>query len=222
MEVISKLSAWQAGLYPVITREFCRNGSSLETLKQVLQAGARMVQLREKDPEKDGILKMAALFREWTSQYGAWLIINDHIDIALACGADGVHLGQNDIPCRVAKRIAPALIVGISTHSLEEVLAAENDGADYINIGPVFKTNTKAATIAPLGIGKAIEISRNIHIPFTVMGGIKEENLESLVSAGASRIAMITEITMSRDVRNKFKRMSEKLRSAWELRKGDI
>ena len=178
--------------------------------------------VEEKGLEKGGLLKRAALFRELTSQYGAWLIINDHVDIALACGADGVHLGQNDIPCRVANRIAPTLIVGISTHGLEEARAAENDGADYINIGPVFKTNTKAVAISPLGIAKAIEISRNIHIPFTLMGGIKEENLESLVRAGASRIAMITQITMARDVRTKFEKMSEKLRSASGLCQGNI
>jgi thiamine-phosphate pyrophosphorylase len=184
------------GLYAVITEKFCGNGSSVETLKQVLAGGVKLVQLREKDYPKNRILTMAKIFRKLTKKAGALLIINDYPDIALAVKADGVHLGQDDLPCAEVKKIAPGLIVGISTHNIKEALRAKADGADYINIGPVFQTKTKETKYNPLGLQKIKRISRLVNMPFTVMGGIKENNIREVISSGAKTVAMITEITM--------------------------
>lgn len=147
---------------------------------------------------------MAYQYRKETKKTGAKLIINDHIDIALAVEADGVHLGQDDLPCREAKKIAPDLIIGRSTHNLEEALQAEEDGADYINIGPVFATSTKINSYDPIGIDMIPLISSNIKLPFTVMGGIKEDNLKQVIHSGAGRIAMVTEITMADNIAEKI------------------
>ncbi|MFC1595844.1 thiamine phosphate synthase [Candidatus Margulisiibacteriota bacterium] len=199
-------------IYPVITEKFCRNGSSIETLKELIAAGVKIVQLREKDKSKQDILNLAAIFRTLTSKASVTLIINDHIDIALEVGADGVHLGQDDNPGSTARRQAPGLIIGVSTHNLEEARKAERDGATYINIGPIFATQTKTVGIHPLGVDMIKTISENISIPFTVMGGIKENNIKQLVAAGASRIAMVTEITQARDIGKKFSELRQLFR----------
>jgi thiamine-phosphate pyrophosphorylase len=187
------------GLYAVITEKFCRNGSSVETLKQVLAGGVKLVQLREKDYPKNRILSMAKKFRKLTKKAGALLIINDYLDIALTVKADGVHLGQEDLPCAEAKKIAPGLIVGMSTHNIQEALRAKADGADYINIGPVFSTKTKEIKYNSLGLQKIKQISRTVNMPFTVMGGIKECNVRKVIRWGAKTVAMITEITMNKN-----------------------
>jgi thiamine-phosphate pyrophosphorylase len=187
------------GVYPVITEKFCLNGSSIKTLREVLKGGAKIVQLREKDYPKNRILALAKKFRKLTKKAGALLIINDHIDIAIAVKADGVHLGQDDLSCAEAKKTAPGLIVGVSTHSMREALKAKADGADYINIGPVFPTKTKETSCNPLGLRKIKQISRAANMPFTVMGGIKESNIKEVLSAGAKTVAMITEITMNKN-----------------------
>jgi thiamine-phosphate pyrophosphorylase len=187
------------GVYPVITEKFCLNGSSIKTLKQVLKGGAKIIQMREKDYPKNRILIMAKTFRTLTKKAGALLIINDHIDIAIAVKADGVHLGQDDQPCTEAKKIAPGIIVGVSTHNIREALKAKADGADYINIGPVFPTKTKETFCNSLGLRKIKQISRAANMPFTVMGGIKKNNIKEVLRAGAKTVAMITEITMNKN-----------------------
>jgi thiamine-phosphate pyrophosphorylase len=172
-----------------------------------------MVQLREKEYHKGRILKMALEFRKLTDKYKALLIINDHIDIALICKADGVHLGQDDIPCKEAKKLAPGLIIGVSTHNMKEALQAQKDGADYINIGPIFATKTKENLMAPLGIETLIKISEKISIPYTVMGGIKENHNPQLVKAGAKRIAMVTEKTCADNITAKVKELQGMMKS---------
>ena len=183
------------GIYPVITEKFCLNGSSIKTLKAALKGGAKIIQLREKEYPKKKIYEMALEFRRLTSKAGAMLIINDHADIAAAVKADGVHLGQDDLPIEAVKKAAPGLLIGASTHNLKEALKAEKEGADYINIGPVFSTATKEKLCAPLGPETVKKIAEKIKIPFTVMGGIKKENIKTLQNTGARCIAVVTAVT---------------------------
>lgn len=187
-------------LYPVISSEFCSGRSSLEVLQTVAEGGAKIVQLREKSLSKAEILKLAEEYRRITAEFDMLLIINDHVDIALEVNADGVHLGQDDFDLKEARSIAPELIIGISTHNKEEALVAQDGGADYINIGPIYATQTKSLPFPALGTDVLKEISPLLHIPFTVMGGIKEIHLPELISLGASRIAMVTEITQAIDI----------------------
>jgi len=187
-------------IYPVISSEFCLGREPLEVLKQIADGGAKIVQLREKNISKGDIAKLAEKFRNITKTYNMLLIINDHVDIALNVNADGVHLGQDDLSVMDAKKDGENLIVGVSSHSVAEALDAEKDGADYINIGPIYATGTKSLSMLPLGPEAIKEISSQVDIPFTIMGGIKAAHIPELVSCGASKIAMVTEITEAEDI----------------------
>ena len=187
-------------VYPVTCERLSAGRSNLEVLEAVIRGGARIIQLREKEYSKRDLYHLALTFREVTAGAGLLLIINDYLDIALAVGADGVHLGQDDLPLTAARRLAPDLLIGISTHSLEEALEAEGEGADYVNIGPIFATSTKAGSDRGLGPEAIASIGSRLSVPFTVMGGITATNLDEVLAGGARRIAMITAITQAADI----------------------
>jgi thiamine-phosphate pyrophosphorylase len=188
----------EADLYVVITEALCAGRTALEILAMTLAAGVRLVQLREKDLNGRPLYELAGEFRRQTQAAGALLIINDRLDIALAAGADGVHLGQDDLPLSAARPLGPELIIGASTHSLEEALAAEEAGASYVNVGPIFATLTKEAA-TPLGPEMIDRIAPKLHIPWTTMGGIKKTNIDQVVSRGARHPAVITAVTAAPD-----------------------
>jgi thiamine-phosphate pyrophosphorylase len=196
-------------LYPVITESFCAGRTSLEVCRQVLAGGARILQVREKELSKRAFFSLARAARELTMQSHALLIINDHVDIALAVSADGIHLGQDDLPLAEARKLAPDLLLGISTHNREEARQAEAGGADYVNIGPIFPTPTKALAMDNLGPQAIPEISHGLVIPFTVMGGITRQNLRQVLQQGARRIAMVTEITQAPDIAGRVRELRE-------------
>ena len=185
----------KAGLYLVTSQSLSRGRSTEEIVKMTLAGGVRLIQLREKDLPLPQLALLAEKIRAMTNKAGALLIINDCLDLALAGGADGVHLGQDDLPIASARKIAPDLIIGASTHSLKEALVAQRAGASYVNIGPLFPTKTKKWNEKFLGIPEMKEIASKIKIPFTVMGGIKAEHIPDLVKAGVKTIAVITAVT---------------------------
>lgn len=188
------------GIYPVITNEFCNGKSTYIVLQEVLKGGAKMVQIREKDLSTADFYNLCLECREITREHDALMIVNDRIDIALAVGADGVHLGQDDMPLRVAKKIAPDLIYGISTHNSDEAVLAQIEGADYINIGPIYPTQTKKVGYPAVGTKELADILLDINIPFTVMGGIKEKHIPELKNLGCKRVAMVTAITQAENI----------------------
>jgi thiamine-phosphate pyrophosphorylase len=194
-------------IYPVISSEFCLGRDSIDMLKKIADGGAGIVQLREKNISKCDIAKLAEKFRTITSEYNMLLIINDHPDIAQQVNADGVHLGQEDLSVDNAKQYDEQLIVGISCHSIGEALEAEQNGADYINIGPIYATGTKSLSMQPLGPEAISDIAPRIGIPFTIMGGIKAGNIPELLAAGASKIAMVTEITEAENVTERVREL---------------
>ncbi|MPN37991.1 Thiamine-phosphate synthase [bioreactor metagenome] len=201
-----------ADLYPVISSEFCAGRDPLAVLRAVGAGGAKLFQLREKHRSDRELYDLARAAREIADEYGMLFILDDRADIALAAGADGVHLGQDDLPVAAAKQLAPELIVGSSTHNLEEALAAEQSGADYLNIGPIYPTRTKSVACGALGVAAIGRIAPQLHIPFTVMGGIKMRHIAELRAAGARRIAMVTEITQAPDVTAAVRRLRELFR----------
>jgi len=201
----------QVDVYPVTCEELSGGRSNLEVLEAVIRGGAKIIQLREKEYQKKDLYHLALKFREMTAKDGVLLIINDHVDIALAVGADGVHLGQEDLPVQVATKLAPELLIGASTHSLEQALQAEKDGADYINIGPIFITKTKEGVESSLGPEAIARISPQIKAPFTVMGGINEANIDQVLAQGARRVAMVTAITRATDIAAKVRSLKEKI-----------
>ncbi len=187
-------------IYPVTCERLSSGRSDLDVLEGLIEGGAGIVQLREKELCEKDFFRLAEKFREHTAKAGMLLIINDRVDVALAVGADGVHLGQEDFPIPAAGRIAPDLLIGASSHNLEEALRAQAEGADYVNIGPIFPTQTKEGVKYFLGPQAITEIAPKLNIPFTVMGGIKESNIRQVLAAGAKRIAVVTAITQAPDI----------------------
>jgi len=158
-----------------------------------LKAGVVCVQYREKEKTRREIFNEAMSLRRLTGEYGASFIVNDHADIALAVNADGVHLGQDDLPLPEARKIMGKKIIGISTHSLSEAVEASAGGADYIGFGPVFHTATKDAG-EPKGVEMLNEIKSRVTIPVIAIGGITIGNLPFVLKAGADGVAMASAI----------------------------
>ena len=194
-------------IYPVISSEFCAGRNPVDVLKAIADGGAKIVQMREKNTSDRKLFQLGEKFREVTLQYKMLLIIDDRIDVAAAIDADGVHLGQDDLPLEAARTVSENLMVGISTHSMEEALEAQDADADYINIGPVFTTQTKKLSYPALGPETISAIAPSLKIPFSVMGGIKGRHIPELCKLGASRIAMVTEITEAEDITAKVKEL---------------
>lgn len=184
-----------AGLYLVITESFCAGRASVDVLEAALEGGVRLVQFREKEGEDRQVYAMARAFRERTRAHDALLIVDDRVDLALAVEAEGVHLGQRDLPIGAAKRIAPDLVVGLSTHSLEEAKAAEKAGADYINVGPVYATQTKQHSGGPLGPQLLTAVRKRSELPISCMGGIKLDSIPEVCATGIDAVAVITAVT---------------------------
>lgn len=188
-----------ADLYPVVSSEFCNGRDPFDMFRMIAEAGARVIQVREKNMSASDLFDLARRCRAVANRTRTLLIVDDRTDVALAANADGVHLGQEDLPIREAKRIAPDLIVGASTHDPQEIEQAESDGADYLNVGPIHPTQTKVVSRIPIGVEQLRRWIPRISIPFTVMGGIKERHIPELLEAGATRIAMVTCITQADD-----------------------
>ncbi len=201
----------ESDLYVVITEKMCKGRPSIYILEECLKAGVKIVQFREKDGDDRDKFLIAKKFRDITNQYGALLIIDDRVDLALMVEADGVHLGQRDLPISEARRIAPELIIGASTHSVEQAIKAQEEGASYVNIGPIFPTQTKTATAQPLG-PEAIERTKPyLKVPFTCMGGIKLDNIEEVLKRGARHIAVVTAVTEADDVQKAVTELRNKI-----------
>lgn len=192
-------------LYPVVSSEFCAGRNVLEVIRQIGMGGAGIFQLREKHCSARELYLLAQEARKIADEFNMLFILDDHVDIALAAGADGVHLGQDDLPVAAARSIAPELIVGASTHNIPEAIEACRQHCSYLNIGPIYPTQTKSVACGALGVGAIKEISAHINCPFTVMGGIKAHCIAELRQNGAQRIAMVTEITQAADIAGKVR-----------------
>ena len=187
-------------VYPVVTSEFCLGRPPLAVAESLLKAGARILQIREKTMPDRPFLDLLRQARELTWKYGALLIADDRVDAALIAQADGVHLGQDDLPLPDARRIAPDLLLGVSTHNAAEIARAQDEGCSYLNIGPIYPTNTKKLTgIQFLGLDELRRLVPFVRVPFSVMGGIKFDHLAELKAAGAGRIACVTAFTQAED-----------------------
>ncbi|HOQ31883.1 MAG TPA: thiamine phosphate synthase [Candidatus Hydrogenedens sp.] len=201
----------ETDLYVVITEKMCKGKPSEFVLEECLKAGVRLVQFREKEGDDRMKYNKAVQFRKITRDYNALLIIDDRIDLALIVDADGVHLGQNDLPIHEARKIAPNLIIGASTHNLEQALKAQEEGASYVNIGPLFPTQTKTTSVSPLGVEALEKISPHLSIPFTCMGGIKLENIDEVLKRGARHIAVVTAVTEADNIQQSVKQLRERI-----------
>jgi thiamine-phosphate pyrophosphorylase len=199
-------------LYAIVGPEGGRD--PVELARDVLDGGARIVQLRWKSGPAGHLLRTAERIRELTRRTGAWLIVNDRLDVALACEADGVHLGQTDLPAPPARRLLGKRILGISTHDVAQAREAEAAGADYVGFGPIFATSTKATSYDARGLERLREVRRAVSLPIVAIGGLDAERGREAIAAGADAAAMISALTAEREVAATVRRLVATLDSA--------
>ena len=174
----------------------------------LLLGGARLLQLRWKPAPTAALLAAAREIRRLTREHGAHCFVNDRVDVAMAAGADGVHLGQEDLPLEAARRLlGEGAIIGISTHDVAQAEAAERGGADYVAFGPIFATETKVTGYSPRALEALREVRRAIRLPIVAIGGIHEDNAADVLAAGANAVAMISEIIAAPDPAEKVRRV---------------
>jgi thiamine-phosphate pyrophosphorylase len=199
-------------LYVIIDRKSCGGRDPVCVAEEAIAGGADIIQLRDKDSTACEILEAGRAIRGLAKKNKALFIINDRVDIALALDADGVHLGQDDLPIESARSmIGREKLIGLSTHSLSQALDAQKRGADYIGVGPIFSTPTKPDYKA-VGIDSIREVRDNIKIPFVVIGGIDRSNIDEVIAAGAGRVAVVRAVCGAEDVRGAAKRLKERLK----------
>ena len=208
----SRLAA--ARLYGFIDTAYLDDRDPAELTRQLITGGADVIQVRAKDRSHQRLVELGLAVLGAAFAQGVPVIINDDIDAAFEIGADGVHLGQQDwaaIPRdQRIERLANMRIVGISTHSIEQALAAERDGASYIGVGPVFATATKPG-VRPVGLQLVQEVASKVQTPFFAIGGITLANIDEVLAAGATRVAVVSAILKSHDVKSVAGEFKERL-----------
>ncbi len=184
----SSIDLFNLGAYVITSGD-----NHAEIARKACRAGAKIIQYRDKVSSKKNILNTAKEIRQITSGTNTLFLINDYIDVAVMCCADGVHLGQDDIPLRNAREVTPGnFIIGYSTHSFKQAVKAWEDGADYIGIGPVFATPTKQDYI-PIGLKTVEQVIKSIKIPVVAIGGLNLKNISQLKDLGIKNFAMVRE-----------------------------
>jgi thiamine-phosphate pyrophosphorylase len=188
-------------LYVILDRSASGGRDLVDLLAAVIDGGCRMVQLREKQWPSGRLLPLAERLRARCAAAGVTFIVNDRVDLALVVGADGVHLGQDDLPPRAARPLLrPGMILGISTHSVAQALAAQADGADYVAVGSMFATRSKA-DFELVGPDLLRKLRGEIRVPLVGIGGITHDNVQEVVRAGADGVAVISAVGAAADPR---------------------
>lgn len=189
-----------AGLYLILDPAIAGARPLADLVRAALDARVRLFQLRMKTPETGRLYAMAAALCPLVQKGGGTFIVNDRVDVAKAVGADGVHLGQGDLPLADARKIlGPDKLIGISTHTLAQALEAEAGGADYIGFGPIFPTATKANPDPVVGVAGLREVRAKVRIPIVAIGGINTKNVSEAVVAGADCCAVISAVLATSD-----------------------
>lgn len=201
-------------LYVITGEEFHPSRTLEEVMREAMEGGADFIQLRDKKSTKKQVLEKAKMLRELTNEFDVPFIVNDHIDVALAVGADGIHLGQDDLPLVEARKLVGDKIIGISTHSIEQAREAERNGADYIGVGPIFPTKSKEDVVEPVTVSYLREVVNEIKIPFVPIGGIKLHNVDEVLNAGGKSVCVISEVVGSSDVKGTCEAFIRKIKES--------
>ena len=187
-------------LYAVTDRSRLKNRSLTDAVEEAIKAGITFLQLREKNLDYDSFLQLAKEIKKIADKYGIPYVINDNVDIAMACGADGVHVGQRDMEAKsVRKIIGPNKILGVSAQTVEQAINAEKNGADYIGVGSVFPTSTKLDAEA-VSYETLKDICNAVSIPIVAIGGINKDNVMKLAGSGIDGIAVVSAIFAQSDI----------------------
>ena len=200
-----------AGLYVIIDREALGRKDEVETCRQAIRGGANIIQLRDKLGNKSGMLNSARQLKEACAPSSVPFIMNDDLGIALASGADGLHVGQDDLPVSAARRLLPIdKLLGCSITTTKEAIKAEGDGADYIAVGSIYPTQSKKS-ITVVGLERLREIRDAVSLPIVAIGGINADNARAVIDAGADAIAVISAILASDDIERATHKIAESL-----------
>ena len=182
------------GLYAIIDTQALKGRSHLEVASQIIRGGAKTIQLRDKLLSKKELLPIAQQLKNLCAEHNVLFIVNDYLDIALAADADGLHLGQNDLPTKVARKLLPIdKILGCSTTTVDQAVTAESDGADYIAVGSIYPTTSKE-TAKVIGLDGLRQIRQAVTLPLVAIGGITKDNAAEVIATGASSVAVISAI----------------------------
>ena len=201
---MARILPGETDLYALTDSRLALGRSVEEQARALLSAGIRILQYREKHAKAGVMLQECRMLRALTRQAGACFLVNDHIDIAILAEADGVHIGQDDLPVAEVRRLlGPGKIIGLSTHSPDQARAAIAAGADYIGVGPIFATRTKEDVCAPVGFKYLDWVVKNIPLPFVAIGGIKEGNIADVAAHGAKCCALVSEFVGAADIAEK-------------------
>jgi thiamine-phosphate pyrophosphorylase len=214
MELKKSISQWR--LYVITDEELSHGRSHVEIAKAAILGGADVIQLRDKRAGSRNLYETALQIRKLTNEVGVQFIVNDRLDIALAVNADGLHVGQDDLPTAVAREyLGPRKILGVSIRTVEEALLAEKDGADYLGAGPVFEArSTKADAGEPRGIQLIRNICSKIALPIVAIGGINHENISSVIEAGAQCAAVISAVVSAQNIADATRSLKNKIAGA--------
>ncbi len=200
------------GFYPIIDTSLVTISNVKYITQMIIEAGAGIIQLRGKDISTREFIETAKIIKPLTEKNNTTFVINDRVDIAVLVNANGVHLGQDDLPIKEARKILGRnKIIGISTHNIKEAVIAEKLGADYISFGPIFATSTKKDAQNPKGVNGLKSVRQNTSLPIAAIGGITLENARDVYNAGADCIAVISDILKTKDIKDriiKFARLS--------------
>jgi thiamine-phosphate pyrophosphorylase len=194
-------------LYAILDPEQTKGRAAETALPELLEGGIQWLQLRAKAMPPRDFLQLACAARRRAHSSGCRLIVNDRVDIAVACGADGVHLGQEDLPLHAARNLMGERIIGISTHDVEQAKGAEAGGADYIGFGPMFGTATKETGYSARGLEMLRRVREAVSIPIVAIGGITEGNVNEVWQAGADSAAIISDLLGANDIADKVRKI---------------
>ncbi len=203
----------ETDLYALTDEGLSRGRSLEEVARALLSSGIRILQYREKKKKDGEMLEKCRLLRRITREFDACFMVDDHLDLALLSGADGVHVGQEDIPAADVRALAgPGFCVGVSTHAPEQARAAVRAGADYIGVGPVYATQTKEDVCAPVGLSYLDWVVANLSVPFVCIGGIKAHNIHEVAAHGARCCALVSEFVSADDIGEAVARVRRAMR----------
>lgn len=212
--VFMNLSSKIEGLYALCDNSFSPSHSHLELAQAFLRGGAKIIQLRMKEANLYQVKEVAQNILKEKEKYAFTFILNDYVELALELKVDGIHVGENDMPIREIRKIAQARrvspLLGYSSHSIQEAKQAVIEGADYVAFGAIFPTKTKGPGHPVQGIEKLTQLVNEIPIPIVAIGGIKKDNLDSVLETGVDSIAMITALTQSTNVEEATRFFAEK------------
>ncbi len=202
-------------LYLVTDRGLAGERELIDIVTAAISGGVTIVQLREKELPTGKFIQEAKNLKKYLTERNVPLIINDRVDVAMAAEADGVHVGQDDMPCTIARRmLGPDMIIGVSVSTVEEALEAEKNGADYLGISPIWATPTKTDTSPPIGLEGVRKIREVAKIPMVGIGGINVNNAASVIEAGCDGIAVVSAIMAAKDPENATSELLKNVKSA--------